>query len=304
MDIRTLKPSDLEAAGALLYRAFESAAGEHGFAAPWEGEAQTRALLERHRGGAAGDAATGRVLVAEEGGALVGVGALRVRGEVATIGPLATYIQGRGIGGALLDELLRRADEAGTLAQRLYVDAWNPGAFALYAGRGFGVIDTVAHVERAPGPGPALDSARGLEVRAFESRDLDEVQRLDRRLTGHERPADLTEQVRLVARRRGDVVGYLGACDAGGAILLGPAVAVDASDLFTLITHALAETGGPGWSAADRPLRARLSTTAPAACMAALGLGFRVREVGVIMSRGAPPPARPPQIYSLDPEIV
>ena len=298
MDIRTLKPTDTEAAGALLYGAFESAAGDHGVAAPWDDEAQTRALLERHLEGA-----SSRAVVAEEGGALVGVGAVRLRGEVATIGPLATYIQGRGIGGALLDELLRRADEAGTLAQRLYVDAWNPSAFALYAGRGFGVIDTVAHIERAPAPGPALESSRGLEVRAFEARDQDEVARLDRRLTGHDRPADLAERVRLVARRRGDVVAYLGTGEVGGTVLLGPVVAVDASDLFTLISHALAEAGH-GWSAAARPLRARLSTTAPAACMAALGLGFRVRELGVIMSRGAPPPARPPQIYSLDPEIV
>lgn len=298
MDIRTIKPADTEAAGALLFRAFENSAGDHGVAAPWDSEAQTRALLERHR-----DTASDRVLVAEEGGAVVGVGAVRMRGEVATIGPLATYIQGRGIGGALLDDLLGRADEAGTLAQRLYVDAWNPSAYALYAGRGFGVIDTVIHVERAPAPGPALESSRGLEVRAFEARDQDEVQRLDRRLTGHDRPADLTERVRLVARRRGDVVGYLGAGEAGDTILLGPAVAVDVSDLFTLITHALA-AAAHGWSAAARPLRARLSTTAPAASMAALGLGFRIRELGVIMSRGAPPPARPPQMYSIDPEIV
>lgn len=304
MDIRTLKPADMEAAAALLYRAFESSAGTHGFPAPWASEPQARGLLERYR-----ESATGRVLVAEEGGAVVGVGAVRLRGEVATLGPIATYIQGRGIGGALVDELLRRADEAGALAQRLYVDAWNPAAYALYTGRGFGVVDTVVHIERAPAPGPALESARGLEVRAFEARDLDEVQRLDRKLTGHDRPEDLGAHVRLVARRRGDVVGYLGAAhpgDAEDAILLGPAVAVDASDLFTLITHALhaGETGAQGWSAVGKRLRARLSTTAPAASMAALGLGFRIRELGVVLSRGAPPPARPPQLYSMDPEIV
>jgi ribosomal-protein-alanine N-acetyltransferase len=291
----------MEAAAALLYRAFESSASTHGFPAPWASEAQARGLLERYR-----EAATGRVLVAEEGGAVVGVGAVRLRGEVATLGPIATYIQGRGIGGALVDELLRRADEAGALAQRLYVDAWNPAAYALYTGRGFGVVDTVVHVERAPGPGPALESARGLEVRAFEARDLAEVQRLDRKLTGHDRPEDLSAHVRLVARRRGDVVGFLGAAEAGDEILLGPALAVDASDLFTLITHALhaGEAGAQGWSAVGRHLRARLSTTAPAASMAALGLGFRIRELGVVLSRGAPPPARPPQLYSIDPEIV
>jgi ribosomal protein S18 acetylase RimI-like enzyme len=304
VDIRTLKPADLEVTAALLYRSFESLASAHGFPAPWATEAHARAVLERYR-----ESATGRVLVAEEGGAVVGVGAVRLRGEVATLGPIATYIQGRGIGGALVDELLLRADEAGAVAQRLYVDAWNPAAYALYTGRGFGVVDTVVHMERAPAPGPALESARGLEVRAFEARDLDEVQRLDRKLTGHDRPEDLGTHVRLVARRRGDVVGYLGAAGASGAgdaILLGPAVAVDASDLFILIVHALhaGEAGAQGWSAAGRSLRARLSTTAPAASMAALGLGFRIRELGVVLSRGAPPPARPPQLYSIDPEIV
>lgn len=147
MDIRTLKPVDIEATAALLYGAFERLASAHGFPAPWASEARARGLLERYR-----ESATGRVLVAEEGGVVVGVGAVRLRGEVATLGPIATYIQGRGIGGALLDELLSRADEAGAAAQRLYVDAWNPAAYALYAGRGFGVVDTVLHIERAAAP--------------------------------------------------------------------------------------------------------------------------------------------------------
>lgn len=301
MNIRTLKPLDLEIAGALLFQAFERAARARGYTPPWSDEAQAYAQLERYR-----EDEPGHVVVAEEGGAMVGVGAVRVRGEVATLGPIASYLEGRGIGGVLVDELLRRADEVGALATRLYADAWNPAAYALYAGRGFAVVDVVAHVERMPAPGPALESARGLEVRALDARrDLDELQRLDIKLTGHDRRQDLAAMVRLVARRRGAIVGYLGVRAAAGRTLLGPAVAVDPSDLFTLITHALAAGEGevPGM-VPGQPLHARLSTAAPVASMAAMGLGFRIRELGVMMSRGAPPPARPPQLYSIDPEVL
>lgn len=301
MNVRSLKPSELETVAALLFRAFEESARRRGHAAPWASEQEAHEQLERAR-----VAAPEHVLVAEEGGAVVGVGMVRVRGEVASLGPVATYLEGHGIGGALVDALLERADAAGAVATRLYADAWNPAAYALYAGRGFSVVDVVAHVERAPAAAPALDSARGLEVRAFDApRDLDELQRLDTRLTGHDRPRDLAAMVQLVARRRGGIVGYLGARARAGAVLLGPAVSVDVSDLFTLITHAMAGSHEEGeGEAAGLPLRARLSTTAPAASMAALGLGFRVRELGVVMSRGALPPARPPQLYSIDPEIL
>ena len=301
MNVRTLKPAELEAAGALIYQAFDRSARARGHAPPWSSESQARAQLERYR-----EEEPGQVVVAEEGGAVVGVGAMRLRGEVATLGPIASYLEGHGIGGALVDELLRQADEAGALASRLYADAWNPAAYALYAGRGFAVVDVVAHVERAPAPGPALESARGLEVRALDPvRDVDELQRLDTKLTGHDRRQDLATMVRLVARRRGAIVGYLGIGSAQARTLLGPAVAVDPSDLFTLIAHALAAGEGeiPGMGA-GQPLHARLSTATPVASMAAMGLGFRVRELGVVMSRGAPPSARPPQLYSMDPEVL
>lgn len=117
---------------------------------------------------------------------------------------------------------------------------------------------------------------------------------MDERLTGHARSGDLATSLTLVARRRGALVGWLAA--AGRA--LGPAVAVDSSDLFILIARAVTDLG----PAAE--VRARLSTAMPAAAMAAVALGFRVAGVGVVMSRGAPPPTRPPQLYSLEPEVV
>jgi hypothetical protein len=114
----------------------------------------------------------------------------------------------------------------------------------------------------------------------------------DLRLTGLERHQDLEQIVRLVARRRGAVVGFLG-MQRG---LLGPAVALDVADLGALIARALAEAGTHA--------TARLSTAAPTAMLAALGLGFRVVEVGLVMSRGIQPPSRSPQLYSIVPEVL
>lgn len=307
MIVRNLRPADLDHAGAVLHAAFASVAEEHGYRPPWPDEQRARALLEEYARPDIGD-----VLVAEEGGVVIGVGAVRIRGEVASIGPIATFVAGRGVGSAVLDGLLSRADDRGALATRLYVDGWNPSAYALYAGRGFGVVDVVAHIERPPGPGPQLGNSRGLEVRPFEDRDLDELSRFDTKLTGHDRRLDLRACVRLVARRRGALVGYLGAtrdvqADTARASL-GPALAVDASDLVTLVANALLTTdSGAPWMAGNPVLRARLSTSAtsaPAVSMAALGMGFQIREIGIVMSRGAPPPTRSPQLYGLHPELL
>ncbi len=100
--------------------------------------------------------------------------------------------------------------------------------------------------------------------------------------------------MRLVARRRGAVVGYLGT--GAGSGQLGPALALDVADLGALVARALAGVDGPA--------RARLSTAAPTAMLAALGLGFRVVALGTLMVRGVSPPARPPQLYSIVPEIL
>lgn len=303
MNVRRLRPEDLEHSTAVLCAAYAQAAEAHGYRPFFRDESSARQLLED-------DARSeiGEVLVAEEGGVVIGVGAVRVRGEVASLGPIASFVSGRGIGSAILDALLARADASGALATRLCVDGWNASAFGLCAGRGFGVIDVVAHIERAPGAGPSLGSSRGLEVRPFDRNDLDELVRFDHKLTGQERARDLRESTRLVARRRGALVGYLGASSSHSSTWLGPALTVDASDLVTLLCHALlaADAGAP-WAAGSTRLCARLSTSAtsaPAVSVAALGLGFRVRDVGVVMSRGAPPPTRSPQLYGLDPELL
>jgi GNAT superfamily N-acetyltransferase len=289
MEVRPIQPDELELAGSLLYEAFGRAATERGFPPAWRDVRDSIDLVGRCR-----EADPELTVVASSGGALVGVGAARVRGEVASIGPIAVAADGRGIGGAILDDLLARVDDAGVFGSRLYADAWNPRSYALYAGRGFTMVDLVAHIERPKGAPAMLDSARGLDVREVTPDDMEAIAMLDHKLTGHERRRDLEASIQLVARRRGSIVGYLGASGS----TLGPALAVDVSDLFILIAKALA------LGAADADVTARLSTAPQTAAVAALAMGFRVRELGVVLSRGASPPTRPPQLYSIEPEIL
>ncbi len=276
-------------AGALLYGAFERLASEHHQPPPLASELDAGSLLQ-----SLASASPEHVLVAATGGAVVGVGAARLLGEVATIGPIAVAADGRGIGGAILDALIERADEAGAQATRAVVAGWNQRGFALFAARGFATVDVAASIERAPGEPLPLDNSRGLEVREVTAADFAELGELDRKLTGLDRGTELAARVQLVARRRGALVGYL----ARNGELLGPAVAVDVSDLFLLVAHALPQGG------AEVRLRARLSTAAPTGPLAALALGFRIHELGLVVSRGAQPPARPPQLYSSAPLVL
>jgi hypothetical protein len=288
VNLRSLEPRELQAAGAVLHDAFRRAALDHGAPAAFRDPAESTALAKLYL-----DAEPEGCVVAETGGALLGCGFVRRRGDIATIGPLAAAVPGRGAGGAMLDELIARAEGWGIASMRLFQDGWNPSSFALYAGRSFAAVDVVACLERAAGAPPRADASRGLEVAAPRANDLAEVAALDHRLTGLERTTDLAAAVRLVARRRGVVVGYLGSADGGR---LGPAVALDVADLFALVARALQE--------ADGVTVCRLSTAAPTAMLAALALGFRVASIGTLMVRGIVPSARPPQLYGLKPEIL
>ena len=288
MEIRTIETQELEVAGGLLFQATAAAAQAGGHPSWWKEERDAIHVLARDC-----EVDPSSVVVATEGGAIIGVSSMRVRGDVACLGPMAVAADGRGIGGALVDELLERADVAGARSTRLHVDAWNSAAYALYAGRGFQVVDVAFRAARTLEDPPAVGTARGLEVRAVREDDFDPIYRLDCKLTGYSRQAELKSLVKLVAFRHGVVVGYAGMT----AGVIGPVLTIDAQDLHTLVAHALLMNP-------EGKTEVRVSTAAPATAMSLMSLGFRVSALGIILSRGALPPARPPQLYCMDPEFV
>jgi [ribosomal protein S18]-alanine N-acetyltransferase len=78
-------------------------------------------------------------VVAQEGERLVGYAGLMVPGPEADVQTVAVSpsVQGRGVGGMLLDALIRQARDRGATTLLLEVRADNPAAIALYRGRGF-----------------------------------------------------------------------------------------------------------------------------------------------------------------------
>lgn len=293
-DVRPLVREQAAAAAALITTAAERDGTASAWSSPEHAVVEAAALVAGEPEGAVG---------VFSDGVLAGVGWARLRGEAATLGPFAVRDRGAGAGGVLLDALLARADEWGALAVRAHLPATATAALGLLAARGFVVVDTTASIERAANAGASrLDAARGLEVAAVRAAELPELAALDERVTGLSREEDLRRSVAIVARRRGAMVGYLGAHGAH----LGPALALDAADLAVLIARALAGAGsGAGVAVSStETVRARVSLTAPGALLAALALGFRVTASGLVLSRGPGQPIRAAQLYATRPEVV
>jgi hypothetical protein len=279
-ETRTLGAKDLPAAGALLHAAYDRAARERNLPPRFHSAAEAAEVAESLWR----EEKEGAVVALGEGG-LAGVGFARRMGDWAALGPIASATSGQGAGGALVDDLCARAEGWGAGSIRASFDAGEPRAFALFAGRSFAVVDTAARLLRGALPAPRVDGARGLEIAAPRPADLEGMVELDRRLTGLERGPELGKVVTLCARRRGAVVGFLSA----RAGQLGPGLALDVADLGVLMARALADHAGPA--------AAFLSSAAPTAMLAAMGLGFQVVGVEIVAVRGLAPPARPPQLY-------
>jgi GNAT superfamily N-acetyltransferase len=282
-EVRPLGPADADAAGELL-----AAAWPEGVASAGTG----RALVEEIRAQAPAGGPAG-TLAAFAGGVMVGVALARPIGEITEVVALVAFPPARGTGTALLDAVCELADEWGGGAVRLRAPAGDPAALALCSGRSFAVVDVAAKVVRPAQAAPKLEAARGLEIAPLRPSDLAALAELDRRLTGIDRSAALgrLRPAPLVARRRGNVCGFLGRDGAR----LGPALALDVSDLGVLVARGLSEDGPAHTRGGET--HAIVSTAAPTALLGVCALGFRVERVEVVLMRGPAPPARPPQLY-------
>jgi ribosomal-protein-alanine N-acetyltransferase len=99
------------------------------FSMPWHAEDFLRMVRE----------ADALYLVAEENGKVLGSAGMRIileEGDIDNV-VVAKEARGRGIGKALLAELLREGKQAGCTAFTLEVRAGNAPAIALYEGAGF-----------------------------------------------------------------------------------------------------------------------------------------------------------------------
>jgi GNAT superfamily N-acetyltransferase len=193
----------------------------------------------------------GRALVAleEEGGPLRGICFYHPRPTHVSVGIVAVdpAAGGRGAARAMLDEVLRIADESGKPV-RLVSSLMNLDSFSLYTKLGFVPGTVFQDLQFPPGQAPPWVPARDGEVRLAVAGDLPGMAAVERELTGLDRRQDFDFflenaggiwRTMVLAGRDGQIRGFLSSIASGGTRMLGPGAMRDEADALALITAQL-----------------------------------------------------------------
>jgi hypothetical protein len=181
-------------------------------------------------------------VVAEEDGRVVGSNFLDQRSTICGIGPITVdpAVQNRGVGRALMHDVLRRATDRGFVGTRLLQAAYHRRSLSLYAKLGFQVRDLLACMQGTPPTG----DIPGYSVRRGTFDDVQACNEVCHKIHGHNRAAELTEAIAqgsaLVVEHGGRISGY-----ASDLAFFGHAVGESTEDLKALIC-AVKVFGGSG----------------------------------------------------------
>lgn len=226
--------------------------------------------------------ATGRTMVADVDGEVVGFGGLLIRGGVAHLGDLFVQkgLLGKGIGGAILTRLLGSL-EAGTV--RVTFASSDPRALPLYARAGMRPLMPVVYLSGGRREAARAAPAEEVPVRETGAAGLDAVVELDAAASGRSRPQDhafLASLAETAAFVVGDVerprayawVRFTRVEGASGDVeaFVGPAGARSERDMTAVIMSSVR-------LAAERATAVHLSLLGPnLALVPLLDAGFRV----------------------------
>lgn len=270
VDLRPAVGADDEACGRLIYEAFKGIADRHGFppafpsievalrvARLFIGLPAIYSLVAVSAGRVAG------VIFLDEGDPIRGVATVAVHPSV----------QGQSIGRTLMEAALERA--RGAAGVRLVQEAYNTQAMGLYASLGFSVKEPLVRIAGRPRSAPPSD----VQIRRLVAEDLDECERLCRRVHGITRTDDLRDAVRLFAPfacvRAGRITAYSYAVHAG---IMAWGVAETDTDMHALLAGIA--------SAVGEPLAFHLPTRQTGLFRWCLDEGFRIEKPLTLMAMG------------------
>jgi GNAT superfamily N-acetyltransferase len=239
MDVK-LRPAtsdDAGECGRIGHEAFRSIAEEHRFPPDFPAPEVAAGMLS---------ALVGHpdfyAVVAEVDGVVVGSNFLDERSPIAGVGPITVdpAVQNRGVGRALMEDVLRRAAEQRSAGIRLLQDAYHNRSLSLYARLGFQVRDLVACMQGTP---PHREIP-GYATRPASMEDVEACNAVCMRVHGHHRAGELTDGIGQGAARvvehDGRITGY-----ATGLAFFAHAVGESNEDLKALVMSA-DEFSGPG----------------------------------------------------------
>jgi predicted N-acetyltransferase YhbS len=234
--VRAPKPTDADAIGNVIFRAFAGIADRHNFPRDFES-----AEFAAHMAQSLIEHPDYWGVVAESSGRVVGCNFLDQRDEIGGVGPMTVVpeMQGKGIARRLMTEVINRG--RAMRGVRLVQDAFNTTSLALYASLGFDAVEPLALMTGRPREAVADPS-----VRPMTPRDVDACAALCRKVHGVSRAAETRDAIKqfkpFVRERDGRIVAY---CTAPSFWLLNHGVAETDDDLYALLSAAAKTTGEP-----------------------------------------------------------
>lgn len=267
----TLRPGrteDADALGRICFEAFASIADAHSFPrdfpSPEVAAGLVSMLLSRP------DIYS---VVAEEGGQVLGSNFLWESDAVAGVGPITVdpNVQNSKVGRALMNDVLRHADEKGTYSVRLVQAAYHNRSLSLYTKLGFDTVEPLSCIQGSP----VKVAIEGHRVRPATKDDLADIDALAMRVHGHTRHNEVAGAIErgtaMIVKRDGRVSGYTTALG-----FFGHTVGESNDDVKALIGEAT-EFGGPGFL---------LPTRNGEILRWCLAQGLRIVQPLTLMSRG------------------
>ncbi len=206
IQIRPMRPEEVETCGGICYEAFKGIAERHNFRKDFPSPEMAIGLMQH----LLADASVFNV-VAESEGQVIGSNHLQEHDAIAGVGPITIDpgAQAKGVGRMLMQAVIERGkDHAGI---RLLQDSFNMASLSLYASLGFDVREPIVIIEGAPkGEIPA-----GYEVRAMREEDYDACAVVCRSVHGFDRLNELKHTPPapnpFVALRDGRLTAYISA---------------------------------------------------------------------------------------------
>jgi GNAT superfamily N-acetyltransferase len=240
--VRKARPEDAPVCGRICYESFTKISTHHAFPPDFPSAEVATGVLSMMFGHSGF-----YCVVAESGGQILGSNCLDERSAIAGVGPITIdpEVQNKGVGRALMEAMLARSAERGFQGTRLLQAAFHNRSLSLYTKLGF---DTREPISTMQGP-PINVATPGYSVRPARMSDLEECNRLCRRVHGHDRSGELSDAIEpgtieqgtaVVAEREARIVAYATAIG-----FFGHMVGESNADVQALIANAGAFLG-PG----------------------------------------------------------
>ena len=210
VELRRTVAADAEVCSRIIYEAFKGIADRHGFPPAFPSLEVALRVANLFLG-----LPTMYGLVAVNDNQMAGAVFLDEGDPIRAVAIVAVdpAAQRRGLGRTLMEAALERA--RGAAGVRLVQEAYNTQAMGLYASLGFAVKEPLVRIAGRPRSGPPAN----VEIRRLMAEDLEECERLCRRVHGISRADDLRDALRLFTPfacvREGRITAYSYAVFAG-----------------------------------------------------------------------------------------